>query len=91
MQKVKAKITAGDQVLFEEVDAWVEFSFSGGEPLWNGYFTIPGGGSVKVGKNFTLTDASGRAGRIRISETPPGRDGASQALFKVSGAFAKPQ
>ena len=73
-----------------EVDAWVEFSFSGGAALWIGHFVLPEGGSVKVGKTLRLTDDGGRTGRIKIASAPWSSNPAAHAHFKVIGPFGKP-
>ena len=91
MGPVKGNILDGDEVIFENVDVWVERIPGKRASDWGGKFIVPGINFPDTG-TYRLVADDGREGRILITDTPSWSEQQDTTVFfKGDGPFERPQ
>jgi len=88
MERVVARISSGDEVLADRVQARVRVNRPPGEsPGWHGFVTLPAGMFIPLGGPYQFLVDDGRSGEIVLTSTELDRQRSTEARFRGTGRF----
>ena len=87
MGRVKGKIFAGNSLLFDGLEVWVEVEPSGTFKIWPGQFSLPSDHQISPGKSYRLVADDGREGSVVIQPVTSGSHQDTRVFFGGVGAF----